>query len=100
MPAISGLGLQWFSVPGVSWLMAEVGGIQFPASPFSGWYSSVEILRDFLEECGYPGLMKVGFELKVVLFKSYLDKKLKKFYCLIFSCFHSAYNWCNGAWQH
>ena len=60
LPAISGLGLQWFSVPGVSWLMAEVGGIQFPASPFSGWYSSVEILRDFLEECRYPGLMKVN----------------------------------------
>ena len=73
LPAISGLGLQWFSVPGVSWLMAEVGGIQFPASPFSGWYSSVEILRDFLEECRYPGLMKVGFELKVVSFKSYLE---------------------------
>ena len=60
LPAISGLGLQWFSVPGVSWLMAEVGGLQFPASPFSGWYSSVEILRDFLEECRYPGLMKVS----------------------------------------
>ena len=60
LPAISGLGLQWFSVPGVSWLMAEIGGIQFPASPFSGWYSSVEILRDFLEECRYPGLMKVA----------------------------------------
>ena len=62
LPAISGLGLQWFSVPGVSWLMAEVGGLQFPASPFSGWYSSVEILRDFLEECRYPGLMKVDMQ--------------------------------------
>jgi len=91
LPAISGLGLQWFSVPGVSWLMAEVGGIQFPASPFSGWYSSVEILRDFLEECRYPGLMKVSFEQKVLLFESYLELNQKIVFYLI-SFFHSAYS--------
>jgi len=34
----------------------EAGGLQFPSSPFGGWYSSVEILRDFIEPNRYNRL--------------------------------------------
>ena len=60
LPAISGLGLEWYPLPGVSWLMTEIGGLQFPATPFTGWYSSIEILRDFLEDNRYPGVCEVS----------------------------------------
>ena len=51
--------MEWFPLPGVSCLLAEIGGLQFPAAPFTGWYGSIEILRDLLEENRYPGVMKV-----------------------------------------
>ena len=57
--AIASLGLEWYPLPGVSWLLTEIGGLQFPAAPFTGWYSSIEILRDFLEENRYPGILEV-----------------------------------------
>ena len=56
---IASLGLEWYPLPGVSWLLTEIGGLQFPATPFTGWYSSIEILRDFLEENRYPGILEV-----------------------------------------
>jgi nitric oxide synthase oxygenase domain/subunit len=37
----------------VAGMMLEVGGLQFPASPFGGWYCSVEIVRDILEPNRY-----------------------------------------------
>jgi hypothetical protein len=43
----------------VAGMMFEVGGLQFPAAPFAGWYTSVEIAtRDLLEPTRY-NLMKV-----------------------------------------
>ena len=59
LPEIDSLGLKWFPLPGVSCLLAEIGGLQFPAAPFTGWYGSIEILRDLLEENRYPGVMQV-----------------------------------------
>jgi nitric oxide synthase oxygenase domain/subunit len=34
----------------------EAGGLQFPSSPFAGWYTSVEVLRDFIEPNRYNKL--------------------------------------------
>ena len=42
-PAIGKLGLEWFALPAVSGMCTEIGGIQFPAAPFSGWYSLPEV---------------------------------------------------------
>ena len=41
--AINNMDLQWFGLPLVSGMMLEVGGIQFPAAPFLGWYTGAEI---------------------------------------------------------
>lgn len=37
------LGLKWYALPAVSSMMFDVGGLQFTAAPFNGWYMSTEI---------------------------------------------------------
>jgi nitric-oxide synthase len=37
------LGLKWYGLPAVSSMMFDVGGLQFTAAPFNGWYMSTEI---------------------------------------------------------
>jgi nitric oxide synthase oxygenase domain/subunit len=44
----------------VAGMMLEVGGLQFPAAPFGGWYYSVEIVRDILEPNRYD-MLEVKF---------------------------------------
>ena len=53
LKAIDDLKFQWYGLPSVAGMMLEVGGLQFPASPFGGWYCSVEIVRDILEPNRY-----------------------------------------------
>jgi nitric-oxide synthase len=36
-------GLQWYAVPIVSDMRLEIGGLQYPAAPFNGWYMGTEI---------------------------------------------------------
>ncbi|SMG53049.1 nitric-oxide synthase [Marivirga sericea] len=37
------LQLKWYSVPIISNMILEIGGIQYQAAPFNGWYMSTEI---------------------------------------------------------
>lgn len=37
------MGLRWYALPAVSNMMFDCGGIQFPATSFSGWYMATEI---------------------------------------------------------
>ncbi|KYB25321.1 Nitric oxide synthase-like Protein [Tribolium castaneum] len=37
------LGLKWYALPAVANMMFDVGGLQFTAAPFNGWYMSTEI---------------------------------------------------------
>ncbi|XP_022086343.1 nitric oxide synthase, brain-like isoform X1 [Acanthaster planci] len=37
------LGLRWYAVPAVSNMILDVGGLEFTACPFNGWYMSTEI---------------------------------------------------------
>ncbi|MNO13838.1 Nitric oxide synthase oxygenase [compost metagenome] len=37
------LGLRWYSVPVVSDMLLEIGGIAYTAAPFNGWYMETEI---------------------------------------------------------
>jgi len=55
------LDLQWYDVPAVSGMCLEIGGIQYPAAPFSGWYVAPEIsARNFADEDRYDLLPTVG----------------------------------------
>ena len=58
IPSIAKIGLKWYAIPSVAGMMLEVGGLQFPAAPFNGWYNSIEIVRDLVEDPKY-GLLQV-----------------------------------------
>ena len=61
IPAIGEMGLKWFTLPGVASMMAEIGGNQFPAAPFAGWYQETEIAsRDLLDIQRYNLLEPMG----------------------------------------
>jgi len=48
------LELEWYALPAVAEMMADIGGIQFTASPFNGWYMGTEIgARDFCDPQRY-----------------------------------------------
>lgn len=48
------LGLKWYALPAVANMLLEVGGLEFPACPFNGWYMGTEIgVRDFCDAQRY-----------------------------------------------
>ncbi|XP_076335461.1 nitric oxide synthase, inducible-like isoform X2 [Tachypleus tridentatus] len=50
----SDLGLEWYALPAVANMLFDCGGIEFPASPFNGWYVSTEIgARDLCDPQRY-----------------------------------------------
>jgi nitric oxide synthase oxygenase domain/subunit len=61
--------MEWFALPAVCGFLFEAGGIQFPASPFSGWYSLPEVAtRDLLDKQRYNFQDKIaaalGFDIE------------------------------------
>jgi nitric-oxide synthase, bacterial len=55
------LGLKWFALPAVSGMRLEIGGVNFPAAPFSGWYVGSEIgARDLADSDRYNVLPEVA----------------------------------------
>ncbi|XP_072115018.1 nitric oxide synthase 1-like [Mobula birostris] len=67
------LGLRWYGLPAVANMMLEVGGLEFPAAPFNGWYTAPEIsARNFCDSSRY-GLLKeiaavLGLDTRSTLF--------------------------------
>ncbi|KAL1421084.1 hypothetical protein MTO96_023511 [Rhipicephalus appendiculatus] len=52
--AIDEMQLEWYAVPAVSSMMLDVGGVEFTACPFNGWYMVTEIaVRDFCDAHRY-----------------------------------------------
>ncbi|WP_071461101.1 nitric oxide synthase oxygenase [Bacillus massilinigeriensis] len=55
------MGLKWYAVPLISDMMLEIGGIQYNAAPFNGWYMATEIgARNFADEFRYNMLPEVA----------------------------------------
>ncbi|MCP2251333.1 nitric-oxide synthase [Prauserella aidingensis] len=42
-PWFAALGLRWHAVPVISSMNLEIGGVNYPAAPFNGWYMGTEI---------------------------------------------------------
>ena len=38
--------MKWYGLPAVSNVMLDMGGMEYPGAPFSGWYMGSEIGRD------------------------------------------------------
>ncbi|CAH2219843.1 nitric oxide synthase, inducible [Pelobates cultripes] len=55
------LNLKWYTLPAVANMLLEVGGVEFPACPFNGWYMGTEIgVRDFCDISRYNVLQDIG----------------------------------------
>lgn len=55
------LGLRWHALPAISDMALEMGGLAYPAAPFSGWYMSTEIAaRNFGDEHRYNLLPEIA----------------------------------------
>jgi nitric-oxide synthase len=58
------LQLKWHAVPLISDMLLEVGGIQYPAAPFNGWYMVTEIgSRNLGDEARYNMLPVIASHL-------------------------------------
>ena len=66
LPWFSDLGLKWYAVPILSDMRLRVGGIDFPAAPFNGWYMGTEIgSRDLGDEARYNMLPAIAEKMGV-----------------------------------
>lgn len=53
-PGIEELGLQWYTVPAVSDMALDCGGVLYRGAPFNGWYMGTEIgARNFTDVARY-----------------------------------------------
>ncbi|XP_068789981.1 nitric oxide synthase 3 [Struthio camelus] len=58
------LGLRWYALPAVSNMLLEIGGLEFPAAPFNGWYMSSEIgTRNLCDSQRYNLLQEVALRM-------------------------------------
>ena len=65
-PFLNSLGLRWYAVPVVSNMQLTIGGLNFPAAPFSGWYMETEIAtRNFGDEDRYNLLPEIARRLRL-----------------------------------
>ncbi|MFA9558541.1 nitric oxide synthase oxygenase [Evansella sp. AB-rgal1] len=60
-PEFADLNLKWYAVPAVSDMMLEIGGLEYTAAPFNGWYMGTEIgARNLADIDRYNMLIKVA----------------------------------------
>ncbi|XP_007936474.1 nitric oxide synthase, brain [Orycteropus afer afer] len=65
------LGLKWYGVPAVSNMLLEIGGLEFSACPFSGWYMGTEIgVRDYCDSSRYNILEEVAKKMNLDMRKT------------------------------
>jgi nitric-oxide synthase len=67
----SDLQLKWHAVPLISDMLLDVGGIQYPAAPFNGWYMVTEIgSRNLGDEKRYNKLPLIAQQMGLHMDKS------------------------------
>ncbi|XP_044541379.1 nitric oxide synthase, brain [Gracilinanus agilis] len=65
------LGLKWYGLPAVSSMLLEIGGLEFSACPFSGWYMGTEIgVRDYCDNSRYNILEEVAKKMNLDMRKT------------------------------
>uniref|UniRef100_A0A452G3H3 Nitric oxide synthase n=1 Tax=Capra hircus TaxID=9925 RepID=A0A452G3H3_CAPHI len=65
------LGLKWYGLPAVSNMLLEIGGLEFSACPFSGWYMGTEIgVRDYCDSSRYNILEDVAKKMNLDMRKT------------------------------
>ncbi|KAL3867553.1 hypothetical protein ACJMK2_040440 [Sinanodonta woodiana] len=65
-PWFTDLGLKWYTLPAVSNMMFDCGGLEFTAAPFNGWYMSTEVgARDLCDPNRYNILETVAQKMQL-----------------------------------
>ncbi|MFD1334339.1 nitric oxide synthase oxygenase [Oceanobacillus iheyensis] len=65
-PEIASLNLKWYAIPIISDMRLEIGGLDYIAAPFNGWYMGTEIgARNFADEYRYNMLPKVAEKMNI-----------------------------------
>ncbi|MDP1598985.1 nitric oxide synthase oxygenase [Phenylobacterium sp.] len=60
------LGLKWYAIPFVSDMILTIGGMDYPCSPFNGFYMATEIAcRNLVDEFRYNLLERVAEALEI-----------------------------------
>ncbi|WP_027963308.1 nitric oxide synthase oxygenase [Halalkalibacillus halophilus] len=60
------IGLKWYAVPVISDMQLEIGGIEYNAAPFNGWYMVTEIgARNFADDYRYDMLPVIAENLEL-----------------------------------
>jgi nitric-oxide synthase, bacterial len=60
-PWFEALQLKWYALPALSGMLLQIGGVKYPAAPFSGWYVGTEVgARDLADIQRYNVLPMVG----------------------------------------
>ncbi len=60
------LGLRWYAVPIVSDMTLNIGGIEYTAAPFNGWFMGAEIgARNLSDESRYDVLPEIAARMKL-----------------------------------
>jgi len=60
------LGLRWYSLPAVSEMALDCGGVRYTMAPFNGWYMGTEIgARNFSDEHRYNMLPAIAERLRL-----------------------------------
>lgn len=71
-PWFKDLGYKWYAVPAVSNMMLDIGGIEFCAAPFNGWFMGTEIGRDLCDTVRYNVLEVSSFSIIVSIGTNFL----------------------------
>ena len=72
VPAFEKLQLKWYAVPIISDMKLVIGGIEYPAAPFNGWYMGTEIgARNLADTDRYDMLPKIAEVFKLDTSREY-----------------------------
>nr|WP_232328435.1 nitric oxide synthase oxygenase [Kibdelosporangium sp. MJ126-NF4]CEL21772.1 Nitric oxide synthase oxygenase [Kibdelosporangium sp. MJ126-NF4]CTQ92552.1 Nitric oxide synthase oxygenase (EC 1.-.-.-) [Kibdelosporangium sp. MJ126-NF4] len=93
-PWFAELGLRWYAYPTVSDMRLEIGGVNYPAAPFSGWYVGPEIgARNFGDTNRYNLLPTVARKLGLEMERDrtlWKDRALLELNIAVLSSFEAA----------
>ena len=68
--------MKWHSLPAITNMFIEIGGIKYTAAPFNGWYMNIEIVQNLANHNRYNFLPQVAKSLNIHIVKE--EKELWK----------------------
>ncbi|MEU1280093.1 nitric oxide synthase oxygenase [Streptomyces sp. NPDC005805] len=94
LPWFAGLGIRWYANPAISDMCLLIGGVEYPAAPFSGWFMVTEIgTRDLGDTARYNLLPVVAGRLGLDTARNdtlWRDRAVTELNCAVLHSFRAA----------